>query len=736
MHYKLIVSVLLLFLLIGNASAAWTDDYSYRKLMFINQSDVLLTDYQIKAEIPYVSFMQSDMDDIRFTNYTGTNISYWFESVNDGINATVWLNVTEISNTSETMIWMYYGNSTVGNASNGPNTFLQWHGSATANYHDSNTVLNNIIYESKIKVSGAVPFITAGVSKNVGFGGDSIYFLSDGAYRELITSNTAQSKQQESPSWPTDTYIQLKFTFDGSTVHGYVDSDEIGTGITTNLPNENMGLGLDIFMGTTVQDWSFVRTYTPNEPTWTTGLVAPYLISPSNLSTIDATYPPLTGDSTFTWENLDISQYRLMVAEDVNFNMMHTDVHIGVNYSTQSLLVDKTYWWKVYNYNGSAYSNASDVWSFNLTGNSSLTGSAIEGVVYADIDGTFTALSGAEVLIWNTTWSDTLITGSNGYYVFPGVAAGQVYSVQAKKDLYLDSSVALVNTTSDPETQNFLLLPDRTSEEWRHFVKFTVQNVWGTKYPNVDVTVYENHDVTSLYTATTGTDGSVTFIMDRDQEYRLTFINSTQGIDHETTLYPKETHYLIWVTTLDLGIPDTTYSDVRYYWSDERINSTHAYINFTWTDTSGSSTDFTYWINDSDNGPLAGYPVSSTTTNFTNSTIVPASSDRYYVHVIADHPTWGEIESSDVIFFGGRMIDLGWSETWHYSTVAFCAIVFVGLLAGAVTAHYMAVVCVMLAWFFKWIGWIDNSSISTLLLILATVVAFGFAMRKGEVVKV
>jgi len=333
----------------------------------------------------------------------------------------------------------------------------------------------------------------------------------------------------------------------------------------------------------------------------------------------------------------------------------------------------------------------------------------------------FTAIVNGETV--STTNGTATFTLDYGLYTISVSSSGY----------YPNTANVLLNQNKSVEVS---LTPVESIYYNPHYVKFTVQNIWGTKYTGVDVSVYEGTETDTSFTGTTGSDGSVTFKLSETTQYRITFINSTAGINKEITIYPVDTHYIIYVSTVDLSIPDTTGDDVGYYWTTERINTTHAYINFTWTDTSSSSTGFTYWINDSTNTPMAGYPDTSTTTNYTNSTIVPASSDRYYVHVIADHPTWGEIKASDVIFFGGRMIDMGWSEDWHYSTVALCAIIFIGLLAGAVTAHYMAVICVMFAWFFRWIGWLDTSSTSTLLLILCTVVAFGFAMRKGEVVKV
>ena len=146
-------------------------------------------------------------------------------------------------------------------------------------------------------------------------------------------------------------------------------------------------------------------------------LVPPTLFSPTNNSIIYTTYPPLIHEVIFKWHDVGAPQYRIIISTDMYFNQIFSDTWLSANSSTQELIVNEEYWWRVYSYDGSSHSNTSDLYSFNITGNTSLTGSAIEGVVYTDIGGTNTALSGAEVTIWNTTWTDTSITGSNGYYL-------------------------------------------------------------------------------------------------------------------------------------------------------------------------------------------------------------------------------------------------------------------------------------------------------------------------------
>ena len=80
-------------------------------------------------------------------------------------------------------------------------------------------------------------------------------------------------------------------------------------------------------------------------------------------------------------------------------------------------------------------------------------------------------------------------------------------------------------------------------------------------------------------------------------------------------------------------------------------------------------------------------------------------------------------------------ISFGWGEQWMYDTVAVCAIIFIGLLFSATSVNVGAVICALSGWMFMWMGWLSGSTVNYGMMVLATIVAVGFAMRKGEVLK-
>ncbi len=120
------LSLMIFLLLTINSAYAvwWNTDWQYRKQIEITVPDgSSLTDYQVLLNVTYESGMQSDFDDLRFTNNCSDDayeIPYWIENKVDGQYAEVWVKVPTINST----ICMYYGNSGAANESDIDSTFL------------------------------------------------------------------------------------------------------------------------------------------------------------------------------------------------------------------------------------------------------------------------------------------------------------------------------------------------------------------------------------------------------------------------------------------------------------------------------------------------------------------------------------------------------------------------------------------------------------------------------------
>lgn len=257
---------------------AYLSGYSkYKVLTLTGGASGALTDHQLKLAVAYEAAMQGDFDDLRFTQADGTTlVDAWAEVIVTDTSATAWVEFpTTPANTVEQIYRMYYGNAGATSYWDGSATFLQWHGSATTSFLDSLVIpYQNIAYESKMKVTASSHNIYMGVSNNADMNlGDNLRLHAYLTDRYVAARNDGtQSYLTEAPGFPINTYVKTLFTIDTATLYGYVDSNEIGSGgVSSNLPNTDMGLCVYIDYGTYVQDWSFARKYVANPPTYAFG---------------------------------------------------------------------------------------------------------------------------------------------------------------------------------------------------------------------------------------------------------------------------------------------------------------------------------------------------------------------------------------------------------------------------------------------------------------------------------
>lgn len=298
---------------------------SYRKPVTINNTSYssALTGYQIPVTVDTASLitagkLQSDCDDLRFTDSSASyntadwtnNYPYWIESGCNTSATKIWVKVDSIAASTSKVIYMYYGNASALSINNASATFIQYHASATAEFHDSN-VANGPGIASRHNIT-----VSSAASQNIVFGLTDC--LASSICSNLISmqsyySNTSKYAYAKANGTQTSYYIsgipsvdvphiwEIKY-FNGS-VHYFVDEVEYGTGITANLPTASLGLVYWPATGTgSVHNWSLIRKYVSPEPTISLGTEdspSPVLtqVTPIAASTTDTT-PNYTFNST------------------------------------------------------------------------------------------------------------------------------------------------------------------------------------------------------------------------------------------------------------------------------------------------------------------------------------------------------------------------------------------------------------------------------------------------------
>lgn len=129
---------------------AWLDGWYYRRnVTFITNmgaNSTAGTNYQFLVEVTYDSHMQTDFDDIRFTDNDGeTLLDHYRESYTPSTTADFWVEIKDNSD-KYCNFYMYHGNATATSASNGEATFLFFD-----DFEDNN--LDNWVDTSNMEIS-------------------------------------------------------------------------------------------------------------------------------------------------------------------------------------------------------------------------------------------------------------------------------------------------------------------------------------------------------------------------------------------------------------------------------------------------------------------------------------------------------------------------------------------------------------------------------------------------------
>lgn len=383
----------------------WDTDWNYRKQISISDS---VSDYQMKIEVGYNDAASSydvhcegncnnNFSDIRFTAADGTtSCSYWIEEKTDGDDCTIWVN-----SSGDSTMYIYYGNSNVGNQSDGDSTFLFFDDFDDGSV-DSNKWTNNGMTESGGVVSGDttisdylfgkvrinIDTSTTFRIRNHATGSTSArpgvlqtngnpYSIRGFGWQDYSNGNrytdtrTNSVNQKQHAAYDTNWHI-----YEGQWTTGRVDfylDGALLTSHTSRVPS-----GSDVLYaqleGDADYDYFYVRKFTSTEPSWDSFgseeialPTEPTLNTPENNSHIKNTKP------TFNWSSSENAQnYTLLVDNETDL----TDGDEWINYSFDSTttqnttpdakeLTEGTWYWKVIA-NNSNGQNTSERWKFIL----------------------------------------------------------------------------------------------------------------------------------------------------------------------------------------------------------------------------------------------------------------------------------------------------------------------------------------------------------------------------------
>ncbi len=150
------------------------DDWDYRKIVTVTENNGdTIDNYPVRIDINTTDYvtagkMQSTCADLRFTDVSGTALSYWIEDTstcnNAGENTIVWVKILSLAADSESSINMYYGNSDASAETNGENVFDYFDdGTSDKSANYLNPAGTTLVYDSG---NDEYDFTITGASKN------------------------------------------------------------------------------------------------------------------------------------------------------------------------------------------------------------------------------------------------------------------------------------------------------------------------------------------------------------------------------------------------------------------------------------------------------------------------------------------------------------------------------------------------------------------------------------------
>ena len=399
--YLFLIIFLLAFFIFSTQGYAWLSGYDYRKPVNVSvSSGSTQTYYTVPINVTSLTNMQSDCDDVRFTSTTDGLLDYWLEAKSDGNWCYFWIEIdSNITTTNQTLVYMYYNNTSVSTTSNISNAFIfgddfnRDESSTIGNDWEENTIGGNITNNSMF-IDGGQPawsvhhdFTATSNSISVGFlakelitGGDSLRWVSGG--KDIFffggasfTIQFGSGNLRTTPFWTNiQTYTtnvwyriesRMNSTRENFTINGTDYSKDYNNNYAISEGSQTSFSTIDFacYHYPAVVDWVYVREYQLPQPTYSIGSEETKGIPTS----IQLWLNGVEGNATISNETLLNSTAQInesvWVAIDINgtlsandtnssFNMTYLPIGIWnitayFNGDDAYLPSNKTYWVKV-----------------------------------------------------------------------------------------------------------------------------------------------------------------------------------------------------------------------------------------------------------------------------------------------------------------------------------------------------------------------------------------------------
>lgn len=206
-------------------------------------------------------------------------------------------------------------------------------------------------------------------------------------------------------------------------------------------------------------------------------------------------------------------------------------------------------------------------------------------------------------------------------------------------------------------------------------------------------------------TGTTGSDGSISFLMIAEINYNVSCVKASDSVNHTVSIFPKESEYFIRIGRLPYVTDYPEYNLTAY-----ELNATHVRLQANFTDDANQTNPITFYVRN-DTGTVYSAAFNLTAGNGTMYYDVPNTrGSTYQFGFNGTNTQHGNVSAFQGIDMkgSGPLVDYGWSD-FYYQIAALAIIFLVAGGIGAMDVKIGAIIVPVFAGIFWYIGWLPDT---------------------------
>lgn len=270
-----------------------------------------------------------------------------------------------------------------------------------------------------------------------------------------------------------------------------------------------------------------------------------------------------------------------------------------------------------------------------------------------------------------------------------------------------------------------------------NYVRFFYRTYTGVPISGLTVTVSEGNNSEIFGQGITGQDGSVSFRLDRTIKYTISASNSSAGISHSVSVYPKSSEYIIFLGRSIVEPPSEVLSTVLYSMNVTDAGEPQETLSVNLS--SNATTPVSYNIVIYTDRGEEIYKTANG--SFVGSGSYQTSLDRggvYIVSITFTDATMRQKTVSQVIRLDDTRADVeadfqipGFTQQWHYSTLCVFIVTLSGFTFSARTKRIGGLIIPGEMLLMGYMGWIDITAFAICLMIAVVIMAIVYFADKA-----